>query len=317
MKHRYQGLIIFLNRRCTVGCPSCNAKALPGNREELSSRWLSAFFPSVKNVKFPGFILWTGGEPFLSFEALQAGISIASGRGYHSEILTSGIWFDAHPQWLEPLAEKGNVSIRISLDAEHREKVPLPMVIALIRKALALQIEVNFTLRDIPGRQGFVDRCIGEIKKHLPEFYRRNRSRSRWLHYIPHIPVSPEPSSPCVSQTQKYRQPCRIIFRDLVIGEDGLVYPCCGLLGFPFHQQLAVGNPMEESWETLVSRQKSHPLFRVLKEKGPYGICRKLGLEPGKWEWPSFQSPCHLCMALFSEEGETLIHQSFLQEKVL
>ena len=316
MGHQYQSLIIFLNRRCPVGCASCNAKALPGNREELTGRWLSAFFRIIKKVEFPGFVLWTGGEPFLSFEALQAGIAIASGQGFHSEILTSGTWFDTHPQRLEPLAGKSNISLRISLDAEHQETVLLELVIALIRKAWALQIEVNFTLRDIPGREGFADRCIGEIKNHLPEFYRRNRSRSRWLHRIPHMPVSPAPANPCVSQTQKYRQPCPMIFRDLVIGEDGLVYPCCGFLGFPFHQQLAVGNPMEESWESLVSRQKSHPLFRMLQEKGPYGICRKLGLEPGRWKWPPFQSPCHLCMALFNEEGETLIHHPFFRENL-
>lgn len=291
-------------------------KHCPGTGKSYPVNGFRPFFHRLKEVELPGYILWTGGEPFLSFDALQTGITIASGQGYHSEILTSGIWFDAHSRWLEPLAEKGNVSIRISLDAEHQEKVPLSRVIALVRNALALQMEVNFTLRDIPGRQGFVDHCIGEIKKHLPEFYNDNRSRSRWLHYIPHIPVSPGAPSPCVSQTQQYRQPCRMIFRDLVIGEDGLVYPCCGLLGFPFHRQLAVGNPMEQSWESLVSRQRSFPLFRALKEKGPYGICRKLGLEPGKWKWPPFQSPCHLCMALFNREGESLIRQFFLRKQI-
>ena len=300
MDHQYQSLIIFLNRRCPVGCSSCNAGAVPGNPQELSVPWLSSFFPKVKNLKFPGYILWTGGEPFLSFDALKRGISIACAQGYHSEILTSGVWFASHPERLEPLAEiagKGNVSLRISLDAEHQEKVPLSLVIALIGKALEKQLEVNFTLREIPGSRGFVHRCIEEIKKSLPEYYLRNRS-SRWLHYIPHIPISSEPSPPGTPPTQKYRQPCRMIFRDLVVGEDGLVYPCCGFVGFPSRHALAVGDPITETWDTLAYRHRDHPLFRKLKEKGPYGICRESDLEPETWEGAPFQNTCHLCLAL-------------------
>jgi MoaA/NifB/PqqE/SkfB family radical SAM enzyme len=312
LDYRYQSLIIFLNRRCVVDCASCNVDARSGNKNQLSSQWLSSFFSKVEDLKFSGYILWTGGEPFLSFDALKTGISIASQKGYHSEILTGAGWYPSHPEWLENLPVKENISIRISLDAEHQEKVPLSRVIAFIRGAWELPMEINFTLRDIPGQQGPVNRYIDEIKRQLPEFYHHNYHRSRWLHYIPHIPVSPGgcPShSNCIDLpgAQKYKQPCRMAFRDLVISEDGLVYPCCGFFHFPFHHHLAVGDPMKESWESLFSRQFNHPLFRLLKENGPYGICRELNLEPGKWDWPLFQNPCHLCMALFKLKGEQVL----------
>ncbi len=309
---KYQSLIIFLNRRCVVDCASCNVDARPGNKNQLSSQWLSSFFDKVEKLKFSGYILWTGGEPFLSVDALKTGIATASQKGYHSEILTSASWYRSHPEWLEKLPGKENVSIRISLDAEHQEKVSLSQVTALIRGAGEMGIEINFTLRNIPGQQGPVNRYIEEIKRQLPEFYQQNYRRSRWLHYIPHIPISPErcPSlsnSINLSGKQKNRQPCNMAFRDLVIGEDGLVYPCCGFFGFSFHRYLAVGDPMKESWELLFSRQFAHPLFRLLKEKGPYGICRELNLEAEKWDWPLFQSPCHLCMALFKQKGEQVL----------
>lgn len=308
---RVESIILFLNRRCVVSCASCNVNAQPGNKKALSSQWLSSFFNKVEDLKFSGYILWTGGEPFLSFDALKTGIAIATRKGYHSEVLTSASWFGAHPEWLE-LPGKDNLSIRVSLDAQHQEKVPLSQVIALIRRAGELGIEINFTLREIPGQQRPVNRTIEEIKRQLPEFYHYNYHRSRWLHYIPHIPVSPgghSSSSNCIDipGTQKYKQPCRMAFRDLVLGEDGLVYPCCGFFVFPFHHHLAVGDSMKESWESLFSRQFTHPLFRLLKEKGPYGICRELNLEPEKWDWPLFQTPCHLCMALFKKKGEQVL----------
>ncbi|NIO84964.1 MAG: radical SAM protein [Candidatus Aminicenantes bacterium] len=270
----YQSVIIFLNRRCTVGCASCNAGAGPGNRGELSKEWLSAFFGKLKveDLRFSGYIVWTGGEPFLSIDALQWGVSLASAAGFHSEILTSGNWFAAHPGWLELVAASGNISLRISLDAEHQEIVPMSCVIDLTERALELQLEANYTLREIPGQEGAVKRYIDEIKKALPEFYRSNKGRSRWLHYMPHIPISKSVSRSEFSGPVSLK-PCKLVFRDLVIGDDGLVYPCCGLFSLPFYQRLAIGDPLKESWEVLTARQWEQPLFQTLKESGPCHLC--------------------------------------------
>jgi sulfatase maturation enzyme AslB (radical SAM superfamily) len=304
-------LILFLNRRCTVGCPSCNAAAHQGNSSELPVHWLEKFFKRLEELVFPGYIIWTGGEPFLSIESLKKGISLAFQNNFHSEILTAGAWFAQNPEYLEILAKMGQFSLRISLDAEHQDTVSLPIIISLINQALALDIEVNFTLREIPGREELVRLCMAEIKKQLPVFYNQNYNRSRWLHYIPHMPISnkgkyisandnPTPTS----RKQKWQQSCKIAFKDLVIGEDGLVYPCCGLFGIPGHERLSIGNPIEESWADIEKKQYNKLFFQILKTKGPYGICRALNLKPETWNWPPFQTPCHLCLALFHLLGE-------------
>jgi organic radical activating enzyme len=271
---KYQSVIIFLNRRCTVGCASCNAGAGPDYRGELSKEWLSAFFEKLKveELKFSGYIVWTGGEPFLSIDALQWGVSLAAAAGFHAEILTSGNWFAAHPEWLESVAASGNVSLRISLDAEHQKIVSISCVIDLTRRALELQLEVNYTLREIPGQEGAVKRYVDEIKNNLPEFYLSSKVRSRWLHYIPHITISKFSSRSEFSGPVSLK-PCKLVFRDLVIGDDGLVYPCCGLFNLPFYQRLAIGDPLKESWEVLTARQQELPLFQALKENGPCHLC--------------------------------------------
>ena len=83
-----------------------------------------------------------------------------------------------------------------------------------------------------------------------------------------------------------------------------MVYPCCGLFSIPGHERLAMGDPVKETWEILETRQMNDPLFRVLREKGPYGICRELQMEPETWDWPAYESPCHLCLALFRLHGK-------------
>jgi MoaA/NifB/PqqE/SkfB family radical SAM enzyme len=246
----YQSLILFLNRRCTVGCAACSAGALPGNMEELTPAWLTGFFKKIKQEPpaFSGYITWTGGEPFLSFDSLRRGIELASAAGYRSEILTGGQWFGERPARLEQLKDAGSFCLRISLDAEHQKQAPLSDVVSLIRRADALGMEVNFTLREIPGRNHSPRQSMEEIKTQLPEFYNRHHRRSRWLHWIPHIPFGSKPGPPYPDRT-----PCRMAFRDLVIGEDGLVYPCCGFFGSPSHHRFALGDPLKESWETLAA----------------------------------------------------------------
>lgn len=299
-------LIFFLNRRCTVGCASCNAGVFDENAGELKPRFIERLFDKIDNLEFSGYIIWTGGEPFLSFETLEKGITLATQKGFNSEILTAGIWFENNPGYLETLAATGSFSLRISLDAEHQERVPMALVISLIKRALELNIEVNFTLREIPGGNknnssvssvssvcSVGPNFLSEIENRLPDFYRENRDRSRWIHSIPHMPVAPGGSRPRL-RGRKWQKACQMGFKDLVIGEDGLVYPCCGLFGIPGHEQLAV---------TLFSETRPTPLLRVLKEKGPYGICKELNFNPETWNWPSYDSPCHLCLALFHLHG--------------
>jgi MoaA/NifB/PqqE/SkfB family radical SAM enzyme len=277
----YQSLIVFLNRRCPVGCTTCNAAALPENDEQLSSRWLSQFFERMKNLNFSGYIVWTGGEPFLSYEALTAGISFANSKGYHSEVLTSGIWFDQYPERLELPVKQGYLSVRLSLDAEHQENVPISRIIRLISRAEKLGVEINFTLREIPGNTRPAGKYIEDIKEALPEYYQKNVKRSRWIHHIPHMPITPsdydrqmETGAEIPASNQK--RTCKLIFRDLVIGADGLVYPCCGLFSLPFYRRLAVGDPLKESWETIVSGQTLKPEYEIMRTGAPCHRCLSL-----------------------------------------
>lgn len=319
MSYRYQNMIVFLNRRCHVGCPSCSAAASAGNSGELPAAWLVEFFNRVgeNDLEFSNCIIWTGGEPFLSFAALQAGIALAEVSGYRSEILTGGAWFADRPGYLDKLAAAGNFSLRISLDAEHQEKVPLQLVFSLIRQALKHHIKIDFTLRHIPGRRETIDYYRNEIKKALPEFYRENYLHSRWLHVIPHIPPAHAgvenvnclgmPAATGGQENRKWQKACSQGFRDLVIGEDGFVYPCCGLFSLACYPLLRVGNPLHDTWRSLANNHSKNPLFHVLREKGPSHICRELGFQPETWSGSPFRTICSLCLALFNRHAEQVL----------
>ncbi len=307
-------LILFLNRWCPVGCASCNAGVSNSPGDSLSPRWLTLFFNRLADgaLDFPGYVIWTGGEPFLSFDSLKTGIQLATQHKYHSEILTSGIWFAEHPHYLSVLKQNGTFSLRISTDSEHQERVPVALLISLIKEARQMEIEVNFTLRQIPDAPDSPSLLLKTIKESLPDYYEENLQRTRWLHHIPHMPIEPvkepSPGPPTLHPpTKKCLKACNQGFKDIVIGADGLLYPCCGLFGIANHQHLAVGNPLTETWNQLTQTITASPLFSLLKKKGPYGVCEELGLEPEKWGWEPFKIPCQLCIALFRRHGQQVL----------
>jgi len=310
--YRYESVIIFLNRRCDVGCPSCNADAKLHESEELSIPQLSILLDRLKGLDFSGYIVWTGGEPFYSIESLLFGVGQASRNGFHSEILTGGSWFSPGSHYLESLSQVPGVSLRISVDPEHQRRIPFSQVIALTRRALELQIGVNYTFRRIPGVPDITHAFLEEVQRVLPDYYQKNHGLSRWIHYNPHVPIKPAALSlprgsiPGASADVSHHEvsvqsgggACKMVFRDVVIGNDGFMYPCCGLFTLPpgVRKGLTAGDPGVETWEELTYRHLSRHLFKTLREKGPLGLCLESKIKPWEWGAGFFYNPCHLCL---------------------
>lgn len=218
-----------------------------------------------RSLDFSGYIIWTGGEPFESFESLRTGLDLAASAGFHSEILSSLHWFPQHPDYLNPLV--GTASLRISLDAYHQQTVPISIVIAAIVRAQELGIDVHFTLRDIPQYRDTTfdaEHSMLEIKQQLPEFFARRHTDSRWLHRIPDISYAGNPAPGTTKQTPRKR--CPMAFRDVVIGENGLLYPCCGFFRLKDHVKTALGDPLTIEWETLTEHKTNHCFFTPCDE---------------------------------------------------
>lgn len=297
----WQSVILFLNRFCPVGCPSCSAGCTPPRRtEELSPDWLDLFLEKTRTLSFQGFLVWTGGEPFFSLDSLTAGVRKAAALGYASEILTSGAWYGTHPEWLTRFAGIPRLSLRISLDDEHQRTVPLDTVLSLIRDAVRHETAVNFTLRNVPGgtlTPRYYERALQE---NFPDMYRRHRARSRWIHILPTIPPGDRPWSPLnTPPLQASQKPCPVDFKDIVVGEDGLVYPCCGHFDTPGHERLSAGNALAVSWDVLRERFFGNRFFTTLRTRGPHGICQDLSVNPESGGHRFFQSPCHMCRVIF------------------
>ena len=248
---------------------ACNDK----NREFLSSEWFKEFIKIYRRLNFNNYIILTGGEPFLNMDSLLTAVTLFNREKFNIEILTSGVWFEKNPEYLNKLVENGRFSLRISLDSEHERVVSLKTISSLIRYSLNLKIVPHFTIREVPNSTNNVDYYRSFLKTNHSELFYDNIENSRWLHIIPHINIPKK--SLKTSSNKKLNKKCFLGFKDLIIGADSMLYPCCGLFSLKNHRNLSVGNPLKLSYEEIIDIFNKREIFKILKDEGPHKLSKK------------------------------------------
>ncbi|MBN1552920.1 radical SAM protein [bacterium] len=287
-----RSIIIFLNRTCPVGCATCNVNASVDNTEFLDPEWIARFFINIDRFRSKQYIVWTGGEPFLSFDSLKIGLKLAAAYGFKSEILSSGVWVQQHPEFLRDLKKSGNYNLRLSLDAEHQKTVPWEYVRKTVRESSKLGIELNFTLRHIPNEHEFTPEFyINRIKTEFPELYHLNRDNHRWIHVINTFGKDTQLSD----INRKLKQRCYLGFKDVVVGFDGYVYPCCGLLGGPAKRCYRLGDALITGYDEIWHAIRKHPVLSLIRSKGPAAALSRFDASFDHNTSVEHMEPCDIC----------------------
>lgn len=298
MKMRYKNLIIFLTDRCKSGCATCNVKASPENSGMILHDDLDLILGnSLLAESVSKYVIWTGGEPFENFSSLIYGIGLAERSGFNSEILTAGYWYEEGASYLTELKKTGNFSLRISIDQEHLRFSGTERITALFSECMDMGIEVNFTVRKIKDEQDGKSIFFDEIKRLFPDFYRKKTGDPRWIHRIPHVPVSED--DPYLNNDKEvYKNSgCKMTGRDIVVGWDGNIYPCCGLFSLTGFKKFATGN-IRGAGFIEKKHIKSNELFKLIRENGPGELTKKFGTASINMEIYGFNNQCHACLSL-------------------
>ena len=300
-----RSVIVFLHRNCTVGCDHCSARAVP----DLSGGWhetqLKCLFKRLSDLHAPPYIVWTGGEPFLTPDLLRAAVITAGESGFHSEILTSGGILP--PDFiLDAIGSVPGTRLRISVDALHARHIPLECIARLAAAAEKSGMKVCFTLRDIPGLPPAAD-LLSRVGELIPGLFSRQRD-SRFIHSIPHVPIQdpPSPGVPADPESPAPELPCRNGFQDLVVGEDRSLYPCCGAVSFADRDLLRLGYTRVRTGKDPPYSLVVPPLAELLQSRGPSGLAQALDRHPHSICSPPIEHPCRLCYALFRDCGNEI-----------
>jgi len=158
------GLHLLLTYQCTFECDHCFVWGSPFQMGTMTLETIRTILGQAKDTGSVGWIYFEGGEPFLYYQVMLAGINQANDLGFKVGIVTNSYWATSEEDallWLSPMIGKVH-DLTISSDLFHfsekesqqskyvsyaAEKLNLPLGIICIEQPNNLAIS---SLRQIP-----------------------------------------------------------------------------------------------------------------------------------------------------------------------
>lgn len=132
----YGKLAIAVTDRCNAECAICCMRCSPRATQALGTEKMMLAIGQAAATKGMEEICFTGGEPLLYEERVEACARYASELGLRSSVYTNGFW-GSDPRraqaWAEALYSAGVRRMHFSSDAWHQEYVPFPVLETAMR----------------------------------------------------------------------------------------------------------------------------------------------------------------------------------------
>ena len=272
---KLDGLHLLLTYQCTFECDHCFVFGSPFQTGTLTIEKIRNILKQAKDAGSIEWIYFEGGEPFLYYQTMLAGIDAAAETGFKVGIVTNSYWATSEEDallWMKPLAGKVD-DFTISSDLFHfSEKISQQSKI-VNHVAEQLNIPVGMICIELPEYNAIA--TIGQIPPESVSIMYRGRAAVKLASTATLYPVKLFTSCPHENLTD----PGRIHVDPL-----GNLHICQGLV---------IGNlfdtPIKEICNNYVAT--SHPIIGSLLEGGPIKLVEEYGLEHADY----YADACHLC----------------------
>jgi len=260
------GLHLLLTYRCTHTCDHCFLNCSPRRDGTFTPEMIDIVLAEAAKMETVNSIYFEGGEPFLYYPLLLAGVGAASDSGFDVGIVTNAYWAESDSLaelFLAPLAGAGLTNLSVSDDAFHfdQNSETTPPRRAL---AAAERLEID----------------AGAIRIPHP----RDDSGVRFRGRAAEMLTDGLPTSPAATfvecPDEDLENPGRVHLDGM-----GHVHLCQGLV---------MGNFLERPLSSIVAEwdPRPHPIAGPLLAGGPAKLAEAVAPELAKSE---FVSACHLC----------------------
>lgn len=272
-----------------------------------------------------GQVIFSGGEPTLLQEALFRAISHASSKGLLTRVVTNGWWGgptrQAGLEYLDRLIECGLTEINISIDDQHQEWIPLDRV----KNAFLACVERKFQC--LIGHKATAKATI--TKRYLEEFFGvelldwgpdREYSTDEACRLIstgPLVPVGPT-SRDYVDTELTYlsgwRASCSSLLKDIVIGADYQLMPCCGIVTKHL-PELNLGDIRENRMVDLIDKGNRNVMLNWIALEGPAAIAEFVKEKDPSIEFKDrYVGICHICNEVLTRHDVRAILSKHIDE---
>jgi Radical SAM superfamily/4Fe-4S single cluster domain len=272
---KLDGLHLLLTHQCTFECDHCFVFGSPFQSGTMTIDLIKNILKQAKEAKSIEWIYFEGGEPFLYYQTMLAGINAAANAGFKIGIVTNSYWATSEEDALlcmEPLIGKVQ-DFTISSDLFHyTEKVSQQSKI-VTRVAEKLKIPIGVICIELPEYNAVS--TIGQIPPESSSVMYRGRAAVKLTLSATLYPAKLFTSCP----HENLIEPGRVH-----IDPFGNLHICQGL---------AIGNLNHKSITEICSEYDAanHPIIGPLLEGGPIRLAEKYNLHYNDY----YADACHLC----------------------
>ena len=116
---------VLLTYQCTGECDHCFLHCGPRSEGTFTLSQLRELLHEIKRIKTVDTVYFEGGEPFLFYAVLLAGLRMVRDAGLQAGIVTNGYWatsLEDAEQWLRPMLGLSIADFSVSDDQFHSSK---------------------------------------------------------------------------------------------------------------------------------------------------------------------------------------------------
>jgi hypothetical protein len=272
---KLDGLHLLLTYQCTFECDHCFVWGSPWQTGTMTINTIEKILDQADDAGFVEWIYFEGGEPFLYYQTMMAGIELANQRGFKVGIVTNSYWatsIDDARLWLSPLAGKVQ-DLTISSDLFHfdekvsqqskivtqiAQELNLPLSVICIEKP---EVEAISSVGQIPPASSsimFRGRAADKLAPQVQSYAARNFIN------CPH---------------ENLKDPGRVH-----IDAFGNLHICQGI---------SLGNIFGSTITEICNlyNPQVHPIIAPLLDGGPYQLIKRYDLPADE----KYADACHLC----------------------
>ena len=269
------GLHLLLTYQCTFECDHCFVWGSPWQSGTMSLSLIDDILQQAKETGSVEWIYFEGGEPFLYYQVMLAGISLAVERGFKVGIVTNSYWATSAEDailWLSPLAGKVD-DLSISSDLFHfSEKVSQQSKNASIA-ADKLNIPIGVITIEQPECPGIS--TVGQIPPEPASIMYRGRAADKLVQKAALYRSQLFTECPHEDLTNPGR---------VHLDSFGNLHICQGI---------SIGNMLSDSIKNICQdfNPSSHPIIGPLLEGGPVKLVEQYHLPMNN----AYADACHMC----------------------
>ena len=269
------GLHLMLTYQCTFECDHCFAWGSPWQSGTMTIENFRYILNQAKEAGFVEWIYFEGGEPFLYYQTMLAGVNEATKYGFKVGLVTNSYWATSDEDtflWLEPLAGKIQ-DLTISSDLFHFSEKKSKQSQRVAKVANQLNIPTGVICIEQPNIESVS--TIGQIPPESSSIMYRGRAVEKLIDKTSLYPADVFTKCP----HEKLDDPGRVH-----IDPFGNMHICQGI---------SIGNIFTTSLSEICGSfdPQAHEIIGPLLEGGPFQLANQYGVPVPN----AYADACHVC----------------------